>query len=88
MRRLIPLLMLGLPAMAASATSAPAVPYPLTTCIVMDEPLDSMGGAVAIVHEGREIKFCCRGCITRFQKDPAKFLVKLATPAATAAAKP
>ena len=73
----------------ASATAA-VKPYPLTTCMVMGEPLDSMGGAVAIVHEGQEVKFCCKGCIKRFTDNPAKYLAKLPAVAAsaTAAAQP
>jgi hypothetical protein len=52
-------------------------PYPLKTCIVSDNDLYSMGEPVVIVHEGQQIKFCCKPCIKKFKKDPAKFLVKL-----------
>jgi hypothetical protein len=49
-------------------------PYPLDTCVVSGEKLGEMGEPVTIVHEGREVKFCCAGCIKKFKKDPAKFL--------------
>ena len=51
--------------------------YPLKTCIVSDNDLYSMGEPVVIVHEGQQIKFCCKPCIKKFKKDPAKYLVKL-----------
>ena len=55
----------------------PGIPYPLDTCIVSENKLDSMGKPVRIVHEGQEIKFCCKPCIKKFKKDPAKYLVLL-----------
>ena len=54
-----------------------AAPYPLQTCIVSDEPLGSMGDPVVIVHEGKEIKFCCDSCQPKFEAEPAKYLPKL-----------
>lgn len=63
-------------------------PYPLTTCIVSDEPLDSMGGPVTIIHEDQEIKFCCGHCIRPFRQDPPKYLKKLENAPATQPAEP
>ena len=51
--------------------------YPLTTCVVSGEPLDAMNGAIVIQHEGREVRFCCRECVTQFNEDPAKYLALL-----------
>lgn len=31
-----------------------------------------------MTHEGQEIKFCCKSCRPDFQKEPAKYLAKLA----------
>ena len=64
---------------AADAATPPvkAKPYTLTTCIVSGDKLGTMGEAVVVVREGREIKFCCKGCIKDFDKDPAKFLKKI-----------
>jgi hypothetical protein len=57
---------------------APKVkPYPLDTCIVSDEKLDSMGKPVVFTHEGQEIKLCCKSCKPKFLKDPATYLKKL-----------
>src|SRR4051812_12470850 len=52
-------------------------PYPLDVCLVSDEPLGAHGPPHAFVHEGREIKLCCAGCLSAFHQDPAKFLEKL-----------
>ena len=58
-------------------SSAGGDDYPLKTCLVSDEDLESMGGAFVHKHEGVTVKFCCEGCVGDFQKDPKKFLAKL-----------
>jgi len=58
--------------------SPPAKPYSLNTCVVSGEKLGSMGKPVSFVHEGQEIKLCCAECRKDFDKEPAKFLAKLA----------
>ena len=60
----------------ATATAG-AKAYPLKTCIVSGEKLDSMGQPVVKVFNGQEIKFCCNDCVKDFDKDPQKFLTKL-----------
>ena len=52
-------------------------PYPLKTCVVTDEKLGEMGEPYVMEYEGREIKFCCRGCVKDFKKEPAKYIKKL-----------
>lgn len=59
-----------------------AKPYPLKTCIVSGEKLGEMGKAFSFVHEGQEIKLCCKDCQKDFKKDPAKFMKKLKEAAA------
>lgn len=61
----------------ATATTTEATPYPLDVCIVSGEKLGSMGEPITIIHEGREIKFCCDSCPPRFEEDPEKYLNKL-----------
>jgi YHS domain-containing protein len=58
-------------------SQAAPTPYPIDTCLVSGEKLGSMGDPVVIVHEGREIKFCCDSCVPDFKKDPDKYLEKL-----------
>ncbi len=76
----------------AKPAEAAAKPYPLATCIVSDEALDSMGGAIVKVYAGQEVKFCCKGCVKKFEKAQPEYLKKLDAPAkaepAPAAAKP
>lgn len=76
-----------------SAQEAPAgddavKPYPLDTCLVSGEKLGEMGEAFVMVHKGQEIKFCCKGCVKDFKKDPEKFLTKLTTESAGQEAQP
>lgn len=52
-------------------------PYPLTTCVVSDEKLGSMGKPVGFVVKGQEVRLCCKGCRKDFDKSPEKFLKKL-----------
>ena len=52
-------------------------PYPLKTCLVTGNDLDSMGGERRIVHEGQEVKFCCNPCVAKFKKNPSKYLAQL-----------
>ena len=56
---------------------APAKPYPLKTCIVSDNDLDSMGEQASFIFQGQTIKVCCKPCIAKFEKNPAKYLKKL-----------
>jgi len=69
-----------LPMLALSllSTMAPAADsYPLLTCVVSGEALGSMGQPIIIHHEGAEVRLCCKGCVKKFNADPAKYLEKL-----------
>jgi len=63
---------------AADEKKAAAKPYPLDKCLVSDEKLGEMGKPFVFTHEGQEIKLCCKSCQKDFQKDPAKYLKKIA----------
>jgi YHS domain-containing protein len=69
----------GIPGGAAPAFAAEAKtkPYPLKTCIVSGNGLSSMNDEQRIVHNGQEIKFCCKPCVSKFKKNPDKYLAKL-----------
>jgi hypothetical protein len=62
---------------SAEDKKATPKPYPLDKCIVSDEKLGEMGKPFVFVHEGQEIKLCCKSCQKDFKKDPAKYLKKL-----------
>ncbi len=29
---------------------------------------------ISYVHEGKEYHFCCKGCVSKFKKNPSKYL--------------
>ena len=62
---------------AADKKTEKPKPYTLKTCVVTDEKLGEMGDAYVFVHEGREIKLCCKSCLKDFKKDPAKYIKKI-----------
>ena len=51
--------------------------YPLKTCLVSGGKLGSMGKPHELFLGGRLIKLCCKGCLGKLHKNPAKFLAKL-----------
>ena len=62
----------------AKAADAKAKPYPLKTCIVSGEKLGEMGKPYVFVKDGQEFKLCCKGSLKDFNKEPAKYIKKLA----------
>jgi YHS domain-containing protein len=52
-------------------------PYPLDSCVVSGEKLGAMGDAYVFVHQGQEIKLCCKGCLKDFTKNGAQYLKQL-----------
>ena len=83
MKAIIPLAIVSLSLVSCKAgkteaiTTGSAKPYTLDTCLVSGEKLGSMGKPVEMVHEGQQIKFCCKSCRPDFEKEPAKYLSKL-----------
>jgi hypothetical protein len=73
-------IVLGLSVVSAAdeKKAAKAKPYPLKTCVVSDEPLGGdHGEPYVFVHEGREVKLCCKPCLKDFNKETAKYLKKM-----------
>ena len=62
---------------AADGKAEKNKPYPLKTCVVSDEKLGEMGDPYVFVHEGREVKLCCKSCLKDFKKDTAKYIKKI-----------
>jgi YHS domain-containing protein len=56
---------------------APALMADVSTCPVSGEKLGEMGSPVSIDYQGKKVSFCCDSCVTKFRKDPAKYLSKL-----------
>ena len=65
------------PTAAAQVSAGSTKPYPLDTCVVTGNRLGSMGDPVRLVHEGQELKFCCRPCVKKFKANPDKYLTEL-----------
>ena len=71
---LVASLLTPLSSLAAEKKAEKLKPYPLKTCIISGDKLGEMGKPFVYEYEGREIKFCCEGCLKDFKKDPAKYL--------------
>jgi len=52
-------------------------PYTKDVCLVTGNKLGSMGTPVTLVHEGQEVKLCCRPCVAKFKADPPRYLANL-----------
>ena len=52
--------------------------YPLTTCLVTGDGLDDMDERVTTVYQGQTFEFCCKPCLKKFNKNPAKYVKALA----------
>jgi len=57
--------------------------YPLKTCLVGGGELGSMGQPADYVYRepgqpDRLVRFCCKGCVPKFRKDPTRYLARLA----------
>ena len=51
--------------------------YPLTTCVVSGDKLGGMGETIDCLYQGKLVRFCCKGCIKSFNKNPEKYLKEL-----------
>lgn len=51
--------------------------YPLDTCLISGGKLGAMGDPVDYVYKNRLVRFCCAGCVGKFEQDPAKYLAAL-----------
>ncbi|MEI7720517.1 MAG: hypothetical protein WCJ23_00875 [Verrucomicrobiota bacterium] len=51
--------------------------YPLTTCPVSGDKLGAMGETIDTLYQGQLIRFCCKGCIKSFNKNPDKYLKEI-----------
>lgn len=70
--KLIPLILLF------TLTLAFAGDYPLQTCVVSGEKLGEMGKPYIFTSQGTEVHLCCKDCQAKFDKNPAKYLAKIA----------
>ncbi len=52
-------------------------PYTLDTCPVSGQKLGSKGDPIEKKYDGREVRFCCGGCIGKFEADQATYWEKI-----------
>lgn len=60
-------------ASCAAPTGAGVKPYTSDTCVVTDNKLGSMGDPVTKVYGNQEVKFCCKPCVAKYEKNPEKY---------------
>jgi len=67
------------PALAEEAVQsrAPGDIYPLDTCPVSGGKLGEMGDPVVKEYDGREVRFCCNGCISEFEAKKDEYWKKI-----------
>lgn len=58
--------------------------YPLDECVISGMELGSMGEPAEIVYQNRLVRFCCGGCIEKFNRHPAEAMEKIDTAYAAA----
>lgn len=62
---------------AFAADEVKGDPYSLDHCVMSGKKFSDDAQPVVVVHEGREIKFCCDGCKGKFEADPAAVFSKV-----------
>jgi YHS domain-containing protein len=72
------LLTLAMTSRADDQNSEKPKPYPFDTCLVCGMKFGDMGQPYAFVYKGQEIKVCDKSEAADFDKDPDKYLKKLA----------
>lgn len=62
-------------------TQAQRDAYPLKTCVVTGEKIGGHGDPYEILYKGQLVRFCCDGCLEDFNKEPEKYMAKIAAAA-------
>tara|TARA_R110000744_G_scaffold158819_1_gene274854 strand:- start:11006 stop:12001 length:996 start_codon:yes stop_codon:yes gene_type:complete len=62
---------------ASKTTERVGDPYMLNTCPISGEELGGMGDPIVKLYDGREVKFCCKMCVPKFEKDLKASFAKL-----------
>jgi YHS domain-containing protein len=70
--------LLSLTILAEDNQTTKPKPYPLATCLVCGMTLGDMGKPFMFEYNGQEIKVCDKSEKSAFDKDPDKFIKKLA----------
>jgi YHS domain-containing protein len=60
-----------------ASADAPGSIYTLATCPVTGAALGSMGAPIVKKYDGREVRFCCAGCVSSFEADKEAYFKKI-----------
>jgi hypothetical protein len=74
----VSIIAVSLTSRADNSTNAPVKPYPLNTCLVCGMELGMMGEPYVFTNANQEIKVCNKSEKADFDKDPDKYMKKLA----------
>ena len=74
---LVAFFLVPLSGLAADKKAEKLKPYTLKTCVVSGDKLGEMGDPFVYAYKGREIKFCCKGCLKDFNKEPDKYIKQI-----------
>lgn len=77
MKKILTLLSAAVFASCTATGGSNVKSYTADTCIVTDNKLGSMGTPVTKVYGDQEVKFCCKPCVAKFEKDPQRYLKKI-----------
>jgi YHS domain-containing protein len=60
-------------------TSSQEAPYPLDFCLISGNDFGEDPDMIPYTHvyEGTTIKFCCKPCLPKFEKNPEKYMADL-----------
>lgn len=63
--------------LAAQTADEKKSEYPLKICVVSGETLGEMGEPYIYKYKDREIRFCCKDCVSDFNENPTVYLKQL-----------
>ncbi len=74
---LVAFLLLGAFRCVDAEETRPAIkPFPQENCLVSGEKIDPQ--VPPVIYKGQEFRFCCKGCVKKFSRDPDKYAALLA----------
>jgi hypothetical protein len=76
----------NLTALEAQMVDSLKASYPLTVCPISGGELGAMGEPIDHMHGDRLVRFCCAGCVAKFEADPDQYLQKICAAAKAAGA--
>ena len=57
----------------AALIAQQAADYPLSDCVISGQGVSSKGDPVDVLYGNTLVRLCCNGCVSGYEKDPAKY---------------